>query len=111
LSEQLIVSPLFYVMKRGLEDRFLDAIEDALSITPCQAVVISDTNDASTAMRYAPMVLRADDDVTALAVAREWALKTGRPLLVIGAADFLEAVYPDGHTETIGSEHVSAVSN
>lgn len=91
-------------MKRGLEDKYVEAIGVALSITPCQAVVVSELTDAAIGLRFAPMVLRADDDVTALAVARHWALNTGRPLLVIGKSDFLDAIYPDGHSESVESE-------
>jgi hypothetical protein len=97
-------------MKRGLEDKYVEAVEAALSITPCQAVVVSDFADAPIGLRFAPMVIRSDDDVTALAVARHWALSTGRPLLVIGQADFLDAIYPDGHTESVQAE-ANAISN
>lgn len=93
--------PLFYVMARGLEQAYLDAIGAALSVTPCQAVVISDLQDAATAWSFAPMVMRADSDFLALKLAREWAERTGRPLLVIGKAEFLDGIYRDGHTESI----------
>lgn len=102
--------PLFYVMARGLEQKFLDAIGDALCLTPCQAVVISDLQDASIAWNFAPMVMRADSEFIALTLAREWAIRTGRPLLVIGKAEFLDAIYRDGHVESVGIT-ANAVSN
>ena len=98
------IPPLFYVMKRGLPQKYLDAIADALCITPCQAVVISDLQDSHVAWNFAPMVMRADSDFMALTLAREWAQRTGRPLLVIGKAEFLDAVYRDGHTESVHSD-------
>lgn len=96
---EIVISPLFYVMARGLDDKTLEAIEGALAITPCQAVVISDLRDAGVAWRFAPMVIRADDEFMAVTMAREWATRTGRPLLVIGKAELFDAVYKDGHIE------------
>lgn len=93
--------PLFYVMARGLDIRYLDAIEAALSLTPCSAVVISRPQDAEEAWKFAPMVMRADDEILAIALAKEWAVRTGRPILVIGQAKFLDAVYRDGHIESV----------
>lgn len=104
------IPPLFYVMARGLEQKYLDAIGDALCMTPCQAVVISDLQDASIAWNFAPMVMRADSEFMALTLAREWATRTGRPLLVIGKAEFLDAIYKDGHTESVGLPQ-DAISN
>lgn len=93
--------PLFYVMARGLDLPYLEAIEAALSLTPCSAVVVSRLQDAEIAWRYAPMVLRADDEILAIALAKEWAARTCRPILVIGQAKFLDAVYRDGHIESV----------
>lgn len=97
------IPPLFYVMARGLEQKYLDAIGDALCMTPCQAVVISDLRDAATAWNFAPMVMRASDELLALRIARETAMRNGMPVLVIGnAAGILDAIYKDGHTESVG---------
>jgi hypothetical protein len=98
------IPPLFYVMARGLETKHHDAICNALFLTPCQAVVISDLADAEAAWKFAPMVMRADSEFMALTVAREWAQRTGRPLLVIGKAEFFDAVYRDGHTESVRTD-------
>jgi hypothetical protein len=95
------IAPLFYVMARGLGIELLDQIEAALSITPCQAVVISEYGDAEVAWKFAPMVMRAESELLALSLAREWAIRTGRPLLVIGKAELLDAVYKDGHVESV----------
>lgn len=108
---EIVASPLFYVMKRGLDEKYVQAVQAALAITPCQAVVVSDLADAEVAWKFAPMVMRASDDFMALTVARHWATNTGRPLLVIGKADFLDAIYPDGHTEKIDSDVMNALSN
>lgn len=98
---ELVLSPLFYVMARGLDRKTIDAVEAALSLTPCQAVVISDLKDAEIAWIFAPVVMRAEDEFMALTMAREWATRNGRPILVIGKAEILEAVYKDGHTESV----------
>lgn len=99
--EPEILQPLFYVMARGLDRKTLDAIEAALSLTPCQAVIVSDLRDAEIAWNFAPMVMRADSELLALSLARETATRTGRPLLVIGKAELLDAVYRDGHIESV----------
>jgi hypothetical protein len=88
-------------MARGLDRKTIDAVEAALSLTPCSAVVISDLHDAETAWIFAPMVLRADDEIMAIALAKEWAARTSRPILVIGKAELLDAVYKDGHVESV----------
>lgn len=101
---ELITTPILYVLRRGLPQKQLDAVMDALSITPCVAVVISDLEDAKVAWNFAPMVMRAETELLALQVARHWAEKTQRPLLVIGKADFLDAIYFDGHIESLNPE-------
>ena len=98
---EVITTPIFYVLGRDLPRQYVDAAEVALTLTPCAAVVISDLQDAKIAWAFAPMVLRADTDLLALQLARQWAVKTQRPLLVIGKAEFLDAVYFDGHTESV----------
>lgn len=96
-------------MARGLDEQTLDKIEGILAITPCQAVVISDLRDAGVAWRFAPMVMRADDEFMAITMAREWATRTGRPLLVIGKAELFDAVYKDGHIEHTHKKEESAI--
>jgi len=98
---ELVLSPLFYVMARGLDRKTIDAVEAALSLTPCQAVIITDLHDAEIAWIFAPMVMRADSELLALSLARETATRTGRPVLVIGKAELLDAVYKDGHIESV----------
>lgn len=97
------IPPLFYVMARGLDQKHLDAIGDALCLTPCQAVVISDLLDSAIAWNFAPMVMRASDELIALKIARETAIRNGMPVLVIGnAKGVLDAIYRDGHVESVG---------
>lgn len=93
--------PLYYIVKRGLPESQIETIKAALSVTPCQAVVISNLSDESLAIHLAPVILTAKDDAVALDLARQWAERTERPLLVIGTADLLDAVYPDGHQESV----------
>lgn len=93
--------PLFYIVKRGLSESQIETIKAALSLTPCQAVVISDFSDEPQAVHLAPVVLSANSDSLAVELARDWAEKTGRPLLVIGKSELLDAVYSDGHQEPV----------
>jgi hypothetical protein len=100
-SPEYILSPLFYVMARGLDRKTLDAIEAALSLTPCHAVIVSDLRDSEIAWNFAPVVMRADNEFVALTLAHETATRIGRPVLVIGKAEILDAIYKDGHKESV----------
>lgn len=93
--------PLFYVVKRGLSAEHVEAVMVALSITPCQAAFISTPQDAALAWNFAPQVICADAEETALSLAQRWATDVGRPMLVIGEADCLDAVFADGHREAL----------
>lgn len=101
-----------YVLKRGLPQNMLEAAVGALSLTPVVGAVITDHEDAKTALQFAPMVMFAESDLLALQLARAWAEKTGRPLLVISPKpEYLEAIYFDGHTESVASTVEDALAN
>lgn len=109
---ELITTPVMYVLRRGLPQKHVEAAVDALSITPVVGAVITDHEDAKTALQFAPMVFFAENDLLALQLARAWAEQTQRPMLVISPKpEYLEAVYFDGHTESISAEFQSALAN
>lgn len=97
------VPPLFYVLKRGLSPEQADVAVELLSVTPCQAAVVRDFADTPIALSFAPQIFWANDEVAACEFARKWATETGRPLLVLGEAEFLDAVFPDGRREPLAS--------
>jgi hypothetical protein len=96
-----VVVPSYYVVSRKLEKEHAFAVIHALSITPCQCAVISDVLDASLALELSASVLRAATDKDALALAVLIAEDSKRPVLVVGEADFLDAVYGDGRREAV----------
>ncbi len=88
--------PSYYVLRRLCSDEDIQHVLHALRITPIQAVIVSDILDADFAMKLSTAVLRVSSDPAAHEVAMKVSKDTGRPVLVIGDAKFLDAVYPDG---------------
>lgn len=93
--------PSFYVLSRKIATDDVNEVLDLLRITPCQAAVISNPLDVALAVTVANEVYSAKSDSEALRLAKEWADLTGRPLLVIGDAKFLDAVMADGTRTTV----------
>lgn len=93
------VLPAFYIVSRGLSVEHAGFVLAALDITPIQVVIISDPADVQLAFTICPSVLRVDSDAAALETAKSIS-PTGTPL-VIGQADVLDAVYPDGYKEPV----------
>lgn len=109
---EVVTTPVMYVLKRGLPQNMIEAAAAALSLTPVIGAVITDHEDAKTALQFAPMVMFADSDLPALQLARSWAEQTQRPLLVISPKpDYLEAVYFDGHAEAVNFSVEDALAN
>lgn len=95
------VVPLYYVVSRKLPPEEAFIVLHCLSITPCQCAVISDVHDCKLAITLSNEIIRAATDEDAHLIAKDLSIKTKRPLMVIGEANFLDAVYPDGHREPI----------
>jgi hypothetical protein len=93
--------PLYYILRRGLQPEQVEAAALTLSITPCQAVFISNHIDAELALHFSDQVFSADSEALAILLAKRWAEDIGRPMLVVGDAEFIDAVFPDGHREAI----------
>lgn len=93
--------PLLYLIKRGLSPQQVEAVRTALSMTPCHAVFISRIEDHDLAWRFGDQVIRSDSDEAAFDLAKVWAERIGRPMLVLGGTELLAAVYSDGRRETM----------
>jgi hypothetical protein len=99
--------PTYYLLNRATAREFIDEITRALWITPCVAAIISNHTDAGLGEMFAPTVLFAEDATASMALAKELAAKTGRPVLVIGAGEpeekdeLLVAVYEDDSREQV----------
>jgi hypothetical protein len=96
-----LVVPLYYVVNRYLPLEEAGAVMSALRITPVHAAIVSDHRDAQLGLQLAPHLMLAEDEKSACMFAAKLARESGRPLLVVGEADFLDAVYPDGKREAL----------
>lgn len=74
----------------------------ALEFHPVQCAVISSPTDIRLASMVTRYVIRKGSEDTAHQVAREIAEETNAPVLVVGSADLLDAVYRNGDRESIG---------
>jgi len=101
VGNQIVEIPLYYIVKRGLTAEQADAAMAVLSLTPCQAAFITNPVDAVLACHFTQQVISADADATAMKLARRWAEDIGRPMLVFGDADFIDAVFSDGRKEAV----------
>ena len=88
--------PIVYVVNRQLPHEETLAVLQTLRITPCCCAVISNILDAEWAFQLTPGVLRADTEEKATEMATEIALEYRRPVMVLGEADFIDAIWSDG---------------
>jgi len=88
--------PLFYIVRRGLSDEQVEAAQAALFLTPCQAAFISSAVDEDLAWKLSSQVVYGN-----IEAAKQWAEEIGRPMLFIGEAEFIDAVFPDGKREAL----------
>jgi hypothetical protein len=93
--EERIEIPLYYV----LGNKCGDTAKQVLSITPCYSSVISKGKDLVLAQELSEEVLWAESEVEDKA--RNHAILTGRPVLVIADSAELVAVYEDGRREIL----------
>jgi hypothetical protein len=91
-----VVVPSYYIVSAKLPSEEAWSVIHALSITPCECAIISDILDARLALELSPNVRIAATDKDALGLAVLMSEEMQRPVLVIGEADFLDAVMPDG---------------
>lgn len=85
--------PAFYILSRKLSLDEVDPIMRALGITPVWCSIVSDPRDSELAISFAPQVLRSENDTVAIELARRISREQNQPVLVIGEADLLDAVY------------------
>jgi hypothetical protein len=95
MDEQNLI-PLYYCVRRGLNDEQLDAVSSLLCITPVLACVIFDAHDAQAASHLTTETMMAGNEASAHKLARKISLLHGQPLVVMGNCDFIDAYLPDG---------------
>jgi len=95
--------PVYYVVNRTLPQELAVAILRALSYTPVHCAVISDVLDAEFALSLCTEVILAKSEADSVSVALAIQEQTTYPVLIIGTADVLDAVFVDGKREKVGS--------
>lgn len=93
--------PSYYVVSRHLPKEHASPILAALSITPIDCAIISDTHDAVLALELSPRVLRVSSEADALKLAHDLAADGQCVPLVVGEAPVLDAYFLDGHRESV----------
>jgi hypothetical protein len=88
--------PSYYIVSRTLDGDQAACVIGALNITPVSCAVISDILDVGLAFKLSSEVIRTNTPADALELAKKIAAQHGRPPIVIGEADLLDAVFADG---------------
>jgi hypothetical protein len=96
-----VVVPIYYVVSRKLPSEEAFMVIHALSITPCRCAIISDVLDCKLALVMSANILMAATDKDALGLAALMSEEMRAPVLVVGEADFLDAIYADGRREAV----------
>lgn len=91
--------PLYYSVKRGLEPEDIKRVQSALALTPCHAAFIGSPLDHDYALNFTEQVICAENPENVDTLAKEWAERIGRPMLILGCAEILGAVYQNGNFE------------
>ena len=101
MQDPELALPTFYILNRECPLEHARYIKDVLSITPIVGAIISDQRDYPLAMMFTDSVLHAETPERAQELAIELVEQDGVLPLVIGQADMLDAIYPDGRKESV----------
>lgn len=96
MDEENLV-PLYYEVRRDLNDAQIAEVVHALQITPVAAAIIANAHDCELASKLSDNVIR----VSSLPDAHERAVKYGEPTVIVTGEIQLNAHYADGRTEEI----------
>jgi hypothetical protein len=88
--------PAFYVVNRLLKKEEAGPILQVLAITPVSSAIIHNILDADLALAFSPQVLRCATEEDSYRVALKFSQDSKMPVLVIGTAEVIDAVYSDG---------------
>lgn len=95
--------PIAYVVSRELREDQAPYILSALGITPVVVAIFSDLRDAELAHTLCAEGMRSRDEEDSYRIAQKVWETTQRPALIIGKADTLDAIFLDGHKETVAT--------
>ena len=95
--------PAYYVLNRKIDREHVGPILRALNITPVFSALISDVNDAALGLMFSPQVMRCTTEAASCEVALAMSAENNMPILVLGTADVLDAVYRDGSRHAVAA--------
>lgn len=93
--------PVYYILSRKLEKEQAGPILQALNITPVIAAVIHDVCDTDLALMFTTQLFRCKTESASCEIALTIAEEHSFPVLVVGTADLLDAVYRDGQRKAV----------
>jgi hypothetical protein len=98
-----IGTPAVYVLSRHIA---LDDTDDAvrmLGFTPLNKIFIHDDRDLALACVFLPAqeILKTRSQADSVELAQAVYAETGEPSLVVGDAELLDAIWPDGRREAL----------
>lgn len=93
--------PSYYIVSRKMGKDQIGPILNALNITPVYTAIISDIHDAELGLCFSAQVMRCQTEDSSCEVARAMSQEQRMPILVVGTADILDAVFIDGHKEQV----------
>lgn len=102
--------PAGYIVSRDIQSEVIPAVLQYLSITPVCSVLVTDTRSIDIARQFSESILRVASEDEAISLALKVFEETNQPVLVVGSAGLLKAIYQDSSTEelSIGIQHVKA---
>lgn len=100
--------PSVYVLASSLREAEHPIVRDVLQITPCRCAIISDYRDSRFASEFCSEgVIHVATEQEALILATKFVNENIRPILVIGNASVLDAIYDDGIRETLVAKWIA----
>jgi hypothetical protein len=94
--------PNVYIIARMLNEAEQAYVHAALQITPCKCAIVANYDDLPVASMFcASGAICVESEPAALVIAAKLVNENIRPVLVIGSADVLDAIYDDGMRETL----------
>ncbi len=87
--------PLYYVVNRHMQDT--DCVLYALRLTPVDTAIVSNVMDYDYAARLCQAVILTDE-------VEKTRVKLNRTVLIVGEAEFIDAVYADGRRQSLAHQ-------
>lgn len=100
LDGEDVAVPLYYVVSRNVPISEADSVLHMLRITPAELAIFSDPLDGELAQCLSNSICFSPID-KAEGFAANLATRAQRPVLLLGVAEFIDAVYSDGHREAL----------